>query len=112
MFESVGRECRTRADLGTPRPAWGRTGDQFTVSVKVVEAVILEFTLSVPVTVMVYVPGAVAALVTVTVAVPVAELKLPSPEYVAVNVSVPTAREFAGMVMVALPPESVGLDEE
>lgn len=79
---------------------------------KVVEAAILEFALSVPVTVTVYVPGAVAALLTVTGAVPVAELYLPSPEYVAVNVSVPTAREFAGMVIVALPPESVVLGEE
>lgn len=51
-----------------------RAGGQFTVSVNVVEAVILEFALSVPVTVMVYVPVGVAALVTVAVAVPVAEL--------------------------------------
>lgn len=56
------------------RPGWGRTVDQFTVSVNVVEAVILEFALSVPVTVIVYVPGVVDALATVTEAVPVAEL--------------------------------------
>lgn len=56
------------------RPAWGRTADQFTVSVNVVEAVILEFALSVPTTVIVYVPGEVESLVTVTVAVPVAEV--------------------------------------
>ena len=47
--------------------------DQFTVSVKVVDAVVCAASLPVPVTVTVYAPAVVPALLTVTLAVPLAE---------------------------------------
>src|SRR5947207_2396685 len=76
-----GSGCPTDEDLSVGRPRMEPLfADQFTVSVKVVDAVVCAASLPVPVTVTVYAPAVVPALLTVTLAVPLAELKLLSPE--------------------------------
>ena len=69
-------------------------------------AVVVAASFPVPVTVKVYVPDVVAALVTVNSDDPVAALKLESPVYDTVNVSLPGASFPGWIVIVALPPES------